>query len=329
MEKTFIEYIECGNMAFVNGETNFHLHFLSAYKIFGDDDALYNLAKLYIEQNNYSFAHMYLKKCWHKDPILFHQIAYELHKINDLYLVIDHMNKNNITIPILNNNYTKDKLYLLVPYRDRKEQLDTFVPHMNKYLGVLQIDYEIVVIEQKRKGPFNKGILYNAGAKYINNLNNLNKNIYICFHDVDIIPNTWTNYFRPEINTVNHLYGYQFCLGGIFLMNIDTYTHINGFSLKYYGWGYEDNDLLRRITNSNVIINRNIFYERYNKECFIELDDDPIATSKKMNLPQTTINKQIFESNIDLKSDGLSQINKVIKKTKKYNINNYILITIT
>ena len=35
----------------------------------------------------------------------------------------------------------KDKLAIIVPYRDREEHLNTFVPHMHEFLKDKGIDY--------------------------------------------------------------------------------------------------------------------------------------------------------------------------------------------
>jgi hypothetical protein len=40
------------------------------------------------------------------------------------------------------------KLAIIVPYRDRRDDLDVFIPHMEKFLANKQIDYKIFVAEQ-------------------------------------------------------------------------------------------------------------------------------------------------------------------------------------
>ena len=40
------------------------------------------------------------------------------------------------------------RLAIIVPYRDRREDLDVFLPHMVEFLSNKQIDYKIFVAEQ-------------------------------------------------------------------------------------------------------------------------------------------------------------------------------------
>lgn len=68
-------------------------------------------------------------------------------------------------------------LAIIVPYRNRPDHLDQFIPHMNKYLP----DAKIVIVEQADEKPFNRGRLLNVGFL------NTEANNY-CFHDVDMLP---------------------------------------------------------------------------------------------------------------------------------------------
>ena len=57
----------------------------------------------------------------------------------------------------------KNKLAIIIPYRDRASHLEVFVPYMQEYLK--DYDYKIFVIEQSDSKPFNRGKLLNVGAK--------------------------------------------------------------------------------------------------------------------------------------------------------------------
>ena len=60
------------------------------------------------------------------------------------------------------------KLAIIVPYRDRREDLDVFIPHMEKFLDNKQLDYKIFVAEQSDDRPFNYGkINVKTRFKYI------------------------------------------------------------------------------------------------------------------------------------------------------------------
>ena len=53
------------------------------------------------------------------------------------------------------------RLAIIVPYRDRRKQLDIFIPHMDSFLEEKGIDYQIIVAEQRDDRPFNRGKLCN------------------------------------------------------------------------------------------------------------------------------------------------------------------------
>ena len=200
------------------------------------------------------------------------------------------------------------KLYLLVSYRDREKQLIQYVPYMKRYLNSLQIDHEIIIIEQDDYSLFNKGMLYNFAVKYINQLENSdinNAKTFLCFHDIDILPTKGTNYYKPDENTFDHLYGYKFSLGGVFLCNFEDYIKINGFSNMYRGWGFEDNDIQRRVKSKNMEIDRSFFNIRYDKYCFRELDAP--SSFAKMENKDAKDNRKLFEENNDPTLDGINK----------------------
>lgn len=59
------------------------------------------------------------------------------------------------------------KLGLIIPYRDRKEHLDIFIPYITQHLESQKLDYKIIVVEQANNNAFNKSVLMNAGAKIL------------------------------------------------------------------------------------------------------------------------------------------------------------------
>ncbi|KAJ7353783.1 hypothetical protein OS493_032368 [Desmophyllum pertusum] len=77
------------------------------------------------------------------------------------------------------------KMALIIPYRNRYEQLSIFVRHMHPMLKRQNVDYRILVIEQAGDTVFNRAMLFNIGFKEA-----LKFDQYDCFifHDVDLIP---------------------------------------------------------------------------------------------------------------------------------------------
>jgi hypothetical protein len=145
----------------------------------------------------------------------------------------------------------KQKLGIVVPYRNRNQHLSEFLPAIKKYLNNSQIVYEIIVVEQADEKPFNRGKLLNIGTKKAIELG-CN---YLVLHDVDMLPvdvdysystrPTHLAYNFISENTEKNIVFDEY-FGGVTLFPISDFLKINGYSNEYWGWGYEDDDLLFR-----------------------------------------------------------------------------------
>ena len=151
----------------------------------------------------------------------------------------------------------KPKLAIVVPYRDREEHLAQFVPHMDKFLSDRDIPYKIFVIEQKNERPFNRGWLVNVGYSIAKEQGY----DYFCFHDVDMLPEdnscdySWVDkptHLAARLSKFKYRLVYPEYIGGVTLINREHFEWINGFSNKYWGWGFEDDDLLYRCRTKGV-----------------------------------------------------------------------------
>lgn len=154
----------------------------------------------------------------------------------------------------------KDKLAIIVPFRDRQAHLDVFIPHMNRFLLDKGIDYTIFIAEQADDRPFNYGKLCNAVVNEISK-----EYTYFCFHDIDMLPITDDcDYSYPE--TPTHLatnveaHGnklpYPQYFGGVVLINREDFEFANGYSNEYWGYGFEDLDLLKRLEKSDAYLEK-------------------------------------------------------------------------
>ena len=76
------------------------------------------------------------------------------------------------------------KVGIVVPFRNRHEQLDIFKERITKYLTDKDIPYEIIIVEQDDAKLFNRGMLLNIGFTYAEKL----KCKYVVFHDIDMLP---------------------------------------------------------------------------------------------------------------------------------------------
>ncbi|KAJ8600938.1 hypothetical protein CTAYLR_005066 [Chrysophaeum taylorii] len=149
------------------------------------------------------------------------------------------------------------RVAVIVPFRDlHKEQeraahLAAFVPHMTSLLGRVVDDYRIVIVEQEDDGrKFNRGKLLNIGYRVASDVG---CDAFV-FHDVDLLPGediapwyaarpavpihlarVWDRYTR------NADY-----VGGIASWNALDFECINGFPNNYWGWGGEDDEMMRR-----------------------------------------------------------------------------------
>lgn len=150
------------------------------------------------------------------------------------------------------------KLGIIVPYRDRDSHLTKFIAETSKYLKSKKIKYEIIVVEQLDDKPFNRGKLLNIGFFKAKNLGCG----YVVFHDVDMIPidvdysyselplHLATN-FELEYDKSKNL-SFDDYFGGVTMFSVDTFERINGYSNNYWGWGFEDDDLLFRVSQKNI-----------------------------------------------------------------------------
>ena len=143
----------------------------------------------------------------------------------------------------------KNKLGIIVPYRDRYKHLRKFIPYIQSYLDGKDIEYTIVVVEQDNASAFNRGTLCNIGFKQaIQEGCN-----YVVFHDVDMLPvDVDYSYSNVPVHLATYDIPFPSYFGGITLFPVDIFEKINGFSNLYWGWGFEDDDLRYRCVRNNV-----------------------------------------------------------------------------
>ena len=151
---------------------------------------------------------------------------------------------------------------IIIPYRNRAQHLPILLKSLEKYKDTA----DIYIFEQNNNLLFNRGQLFNS----IFSIEIVYE--YYIFHDVDLIPQDDVNYIR-EYLTPTHLSCYveQFnyklldnvtdyklskMFGGVIAISKEHFNLVNGFSNLYEGWGCEDNDMIRRIHNKHLRIDR-------------------------------------------------------------------------
>ena len=139
----------------------------------------------------------------------------------------------------------------IIPHRNRNENLNVTIDNLNKYIKYNNLEADIWVIEQNNKTNWNKGATCNCGFDI------LKKHYkYFIINDADTYTKLDYKFNYPNENEIIHIFGYEYCLGGIFSCTKDTFLKINGFNNNFNNWGREDRDLEDRAKKNNIKINR-------------------------------------------------------------------------
>lgn len=164
-----------------------------------------------------------------------------------------------------------EHLTIIVPYRDRARHLATFLPHLCAFFSRAVRDdgtgLDVLIVEQAAGAPFNGGLLKNIGFLLARD-----RASYVCFHDVDYLP-IWVDYSKPGGLTPLLWYGaerrplvpggtryiehrLETFYGGVVMIPAGDFETVNGYANDYWGWGYEDLDLLGRCICAGIAIDR-------------------------------------------------------------------------
>ncbi|KAK9501258.1 hypothetical protein O3M35_012001 [Rhynocoris fuscipes] len=155
---------------------------------------------------------------------------------------------------------SKHLLGVVVPFRDRFEELLEFAPHMHNFLSNQQINHKIFIINQVDQYRFNRASLINVGFLIATS----EGCDYIAMHDVDLLPlNPSLSYAYPT-SGLYHVaspefhpkYHYKNFVGGILIIKEEDFLAVNGMSNKYWGWGLEDDEFFVRLKEAGLNITR-------------------------------------------------------------------------
>jgi hypothetical protein len=143
------------------------------------------------------------------------------------------------------------KLCIIVPYADRKEEMYTFIGHMEYFLKD-KVDYEIHIIEQQDADVyFNYGKLCNIGFDIC-----AEKADYVVFHDIDVLPKQELcdySYTHYPTHMCTNLKPYANWIGGAFKVRNEDFIKANGFSNDYWGGVFHWEDFLYRLNKHNLL----------------------------------------------------------------------------
>ena len=85
------------------------------------------------------------------------------------------------------------RVTMVVPLRDREDQLAVFLPFMHNFLQRQRLNYTIVIVNQLSKSKFNRAKLMNIGHDQVMRL--CPECSCFIFHDVDLIPTNNENLY--------------------------------------------------------------------------------------------------------------------------------------
>lgn len=199
---------------------------------------------------------------------------------------------------------------IVVPYRDRQIQLNTFLVHMHPFLQFQRLKYQIFIIEQTHQRPFNRAKLFNVGFKESQKISPFH--CYI-FHDVDLLPLNVHNIYgccesprhlSAYIDIFDYKIPYDWIFGGAVSISKDQFIYANGFSNKFYGWGGEDDDFFNRVTRNGTICRFESDVSRY------------VMLSHKKEKPNEDRYYYLSTGVRRFESDGLNSLRYTVKKSE-------------
>jgi len=203
------------------------------------------------------------------------EVLPSLHETQNITISMEENEIISVTEPIPEDSTVIPKIVFIVPYRNRKTQLEAFQSKMKIILeDYPKPDYVIHYIHQMDERVFNRGAMKNIGFLVVKNkYPNHYKNITLVFNDVDTMPlrkNLFNYHTTPGV--VKHFFGFTHTLGGIVSINASDFERINGFP-NFWAWGYEDNLIQKRLENIGITIDRSIFYKLGDKN-IIQRNDE-------------------------------------------------------
>ncbi|XP_035706544.1 xylosylprotein 4-beta-galactosyltransferase [Folsomia candida] len=156
---------------------------------------------------------------------------------------------------------TGDVLAVIVPFRDRFEELLSFAPHIHRFLSAQRVAHTIWLVNQVDEFRFNRASLINIG--FIEATKNNPTVNYMAMHDVDLLPlNDKLPYGHPGVGNAVHVaslhpkYNYASFIGGILILDVTDFQRVDGMSNIYWGWGLEDDEFWLRLKHNGIKVKR-------------------------------------------------------------------------
>ncbi|VDO03707.1 unnamed protein product [Rodentolepis nana] len=213
----------------------------------------------------------------------------------------------------------------IVPAKDRRQDLLQFLLYMPSYFCFQGASMDILVVEQRSNGSFNKGLLFNAAIREVDRANSAGYDCF-AFHDIDKLP-VYRNvpYICKSgphclITEKRHESGYYSTfIGGIVMFTREQLEKMNGASNSFLNWGGEDDDLWNRVRIANMTLYR----PKHEEGVYYEFDNDHKRIMNPDRYDLLT-NRNNYKSMMD---DGLRQAN--YKLVERVDYNNFVWLSIS
>jgi hypothetical protein len=252
-----------------------------------------------------------------------------LNKISLIYPIKKQILNKRQLVKVLKIDKFQKKMTLIIPYRNRAEHLKIFLPKITNHLKNQMIDYEVIVVEQLDKKPFNKAKLMNIAA-----VNSRVDSEYFVFHDVDLIPENidyrFCNHTQKLFHEIRDEDGSDYkkyketVLGGAILVPREIFFAINGYSNEFWQWGREDDEFfIRHILKGFVpLYDENGRFYSLKHEPSIKKDFTGNVTQNKVILLENEkLLKQNKQNYSNLRRGLINQDDDGISTLTSYDIN--------
>ena len=190
-----------------------------------------------------------------------------------------------LAAPAESRSSVEGELAVIIPMRGREWQLAQLLPVLRIHLEMQGLgSAHIVVAEQTRGQPYNRGLSINMGVDYCRR--RWPECAYVCLHDVDMSPTSNADYSCTDVPmsiaagrllrqpldsaSIEDEKMRSYCMledqtlgvddvpltsfyekirgsGGVMMCPLETYVAANGHSNKFWGWGGEDVDFRDRL----------------------------------------------------------------------------------
>ncbi|XP_063602949.1 beta-1,4-galactosyltransferase 4-like [Penaeus indicus] len=210
---------------------------------------------------------------------------------------------------------------VVVAFRNREAMLGPFLYRMHPFLQQQFLNYTIYLVEQTPEENFNQAKMYNVG--FVRARAEGPWDCYV-FHDVDCLPENDQNlYFCTDqprhLGISRSKTGYRYNTKYLGCANALTgwqVERVNGWSNRYFGWGGEDNDMLRRIKASGMNVVRM---------------NENVATYTMLNHPRAkkNPNRRMFRSaQRTYKQDGLNTLNYTLVQLERRPLYTWLFVRV-